>query len=460
MNRDERTVFSVGAFAIAVGAIFLAVFAIFLVKDENGSASGGGGSSGATVADINVELKEFAIVPSSVNVPAAGARIHVSNTGNMAHNFTIPQLGLSTGDINPGGSSTLVVKGDKTGTYDILCTISGHADSGMKGSVTVGGAGDTAANSGSDSAAATTVPGGSPVMDPNEMDRLMLNVANQFPAKTAGHGGDVLDPTILADGTKEWDLTAKIVDWEVEPGKIVKAWTYNGTVPGPTLKAEVGDKIKIVLKNELPESTSLHLHGVRVPNILDGVDPYTQEPIRSGESMTYEFTALEPAVGMYHSHHDAQIQIPNGMSGALLIGEMPIPSNLADKGITKVDQQVNMVLNDAGTIGLSLNGKSFPATEAYHMKVGEVMEVNYYNEGLMAHPMHLHQPVGYIIAKDGHPLDVATPGDTILIAPGERYTVLYKAVDPGVWAWHCHILTHAETPTGMKYMVTAVIVEQ
>ena len=86
-----------------------------------------------------------------------------------------------------------------------------------------------------------------------------------------------------------------------------------------------------------------------------------------------------------------------------------------------------MVLNDAGTIGLSLNGKSFPATEPYTLKVGEVMEVNYFNEGLMAHPMHLHQPIGWIIAKDGVPLDQPIPGDTINVAPGERYTVLYKA---------------------------------
>jgi manganese oxidase len=86
------------------------------------------------------------------------------------------------------------------------------------------------------------------------------------------------------------------------------------------------------------------------------------------------------------------------------------------------------------------------------------MIVHYMNEGLMAHPMHPHQPVGYIIAKDGVPLTVPMPSDTINVAPGERYTVLYTALDPGVWAWHCHILNHAETPTGMTGMVTALIV--
>jgi FtsP/CotA-like multicopper oxidase with cupredoxin domain len=139
---------------------------------------------------------------------------------------------------------------------------------------------------------------------------------------------------------------------------------------------------------------------------------------------------------------------------------MPIPESLKAQGYTQVDKRVNMVVNDAGTIGLSLNGKSFPATEPYTMQVGQVMQVNYLNEGLMAHPMHLHQPVGWIIAKDGVPLDEPMPGDTINIAPGERYTVLYKAEEVGVWAWHCHILNHAEGPTGMFGMVTALIVEE
>ena len=161
--------------------------------------------------------------------------------------------------------------------------------------------------------------------------------------------------------------------------------------------------MKIVLHNQLPESTVIHFHGIQVPNAMDGVDPYTQDPVQPGQTFTYEFTAQGPAVGMYHSHHDAQTQVPNGLVGAFLIDEMPIPQVLADQGYGTVEQHVNMVLNDAGTIGLSLNGKSFPATEPYTMKVGQVMEVDYFNEGLMSHPMHLHQPTGWIIAKDGVP---------------------------------------------------------
>jgi FtsP/CotA-like multicopper oxidase with cupredoxin domain len=269
-----------------------------------------------------------------------------------------------------------------------------------------------------------------------------------------------MDYTVADDGAKVFDVTAQEVDWEVTPGKFVKATTYNGVVPAPEIHVEVGDLVRINFKNDLKESTDIHFHGSRVPWNMDGVDPYTQPPVPPGGTFVYEFVAQEIQVGIYHSHHDAQIQIPNGLFGAFTVGEMPIPDYLKDLGYTKVDKKVNMVLNDAGNIGLSLNGKGFPATEPYTLRLGDVMEVNYLNEGLTGHPMHLHQPMGWIIAKDGNPLPYPMPADTIWIAPGERYTVLYKAVDEGVWAWHCHILTHAESSTGMLGMVTALIVTQ
>jgi FtsP/CotA-like multicopper oxidase with cupredoxin domain len=293
----------------------------------------------------------------------------------------------------------------------------------------------------------------------SQMDALMLKVAQQYPASTVGKGGQMAEYTMDGD-VKVFEIVAKVVDWEVEPGKVVKAWTYNGVVPAPEIHVSSGDKVRIVLKNELPDSTSLHFHGIQVPNVMDGVDPYTESPTTPGGEHIYEFVAKGPAVGIYHSHHNAQEQIPDGMFGAFTIDNMPIPQKLIDKGYTKVDKRVNLVLNDAGVIGLSLNGKSFPATEPYTLRVGQVMEVNYMNEGLLVHPMHLHQPMGWIVAKDGVPMDEPMPTDTILVAPGERYTVVYMGMEPGVWAWHCHILTHAETPTGMKYMVTALIVEK
>lgn len=448
MSRDDRSVLMWGSFGVAIAALFVAVASLTGLSEGGGSASSGGG--GATVVDV--QLSEFAITPAAIVVPPGKVQLRVVNKGTMVHNFSIPSLGEKTADLPAGGSETLDLGDLAPGVYDALCEIAGHAASGMVATVTVSG--DAGA------ASSASAPGGlHGFANWQEMDKAMEIRAKAYPAKTMGEkGGQLLEPTIEADGTKVFTLTAKEVDWEVEPGKIVKAKTYNGVVPGPEIRVQVGDHVRIVLTNELNESTSIHFHGIRVPNDMDGVDPYTQKPIAPGETFTYEFTTLEPAVGIYHPHHDAQIQIPDGMFGAFMVGEMPIPDSLKAKGYTKVDKEVTMVLNDSGSIGLSLNGKSFPATEPYTMRVGQVMMVHYQNEGLTGHPMHMHQPVGWIIAKDGHPLDVPMPTDTVWVSPGERYTVLYKAVDTGVWAWHCHILSHAEGPQGMFGMVTALIV--
>ena len=446
MNNDDRSFLSIGAFIFGVIALVFGAYALAKSPEESTSTVS---TSAPTVLDIT--MTEFMMTPAKATVPEGDLTLRVTNSGTIVHNLTFAERNVATRDLQPGESQTLTLKNLTKGTLNFSCLIPGHADSGMKGMLMVD---SEAAAAGA--AAADVTP---TTMSNEQMDKEMEDRAMRFiNEEKSTFGGTPLEPTILADGTKEFDLTAKIVDWEVEPGKIVKAWTYNGMIPGPEIRVEVGDKVRIVVKNELPESTSVHFHGVRVPNSMDGVDPYTQDPILPGDTFAYEFTALEPSVGMYHSHHNAQTQVPNGLAGAFLIGEMPIPDSLAAKGITKVDKRINMVLNDAGTIGLTLNGKSFPATEPYAMKIGETLEVNYYNEGLMAHPMHMHQPTGWIIAKDGVPLEVPVPSDTINVAPGERYTVLYKFVDPGVWVWHCHILTHAETPRGFFGMVTAVIV--
>ncbi len=274
-----------------------------------------------------------------------------------------------------------------------------------------------------------------------------------FPAKTKGIGGQVLEPKVLPDGTKQFSLATSLTQWEVEAGKFVEAMTYNDTAPGPTIKVNVGDKVRVVLTNNLPMSTTIHFHGVRAPNSQDGVPDITQPPVKPGATYTYEFTTTERAVGMYHSHHDAQIQVPGGLAGAFLIGDLPLPKDVT------VSQEHTMMLNDGGQIGFSLNGKSFPATAPYSAKTGESMLFHYMNEGTQIHPMHLHGFAQLVIAKDGYPVPMPYNADTVNVAPGERYSVLVKPDMPGVWAWHCHVLPHAERADGMFGMVTALIVK-
>jgi uncharacterized cupredoxin-like copper-binding protein len=454
VDNQNRSFLGWLAFAFAIGALVVAFAA--LVQDDGGGAGALASADSATVIDI--ELGALVIGPAEIQAPPGPVQLRVTNVDSQVHNLSI--LGQKTKDLGQGESQTLDLGDLGEGTYPMLCEIAGHAQAGMTAELHV--------MSGADPTA--TVPsaaGGDEVDhfhghgDNAGMDAAMTERAMRFVEETKGpFGGQLLEPTVLADGTKQFDVTAEIVDWEVEPGKVVQAWTYNGTVPAPEIHVEVGDNVRVVLTNDLPTSTTIHWHGIRVPNAMDGVPPYTQPPVAPGETFTYEFTAVEPAVGIYHSHNGAD-QVLDGMFGAFTVGEMVVPDVLLEQGFkAQPDQTINMVLNDAGVIGLSLNGKSFPATEPYAAKVGDTVMVNYYNEGLMAHPMHLHQPLGWIIAKDGRELLAPIPGDTINVAPGERYTVLYQITDPGVWAWHCHILTHAEGAEGMFGMVTALIVEQ
>jgi FtsP/CotA-like multicopper oxidase with cupredoxin domain len=297
-------------------------------------------------------------------------------------------------------------------------------------------------------------------MSPAAMDAAMKSSTEAFPAKTQGVGGQDLAPTILPDGTKQFRLTAEVVDWEASPGKLVKAWTYNGTVPGPTMRVNPGDKVAVVLNNNLPEATTIHFHGIEGPAALDGT-PYVNGavPIEPGHTSTYAWTVqTTPAVGMYHSHFDSTLQVEDGMAGAFLVGNLPVPQAAVAQGApVEVTNQV-MFLNDSGSLGLSLNGKSFPATAPFVVTQGQWLEVTYFNEGQMIHPMHLHEEAQMIIARDGFPLTSPETDDTITVAPGQRITILVHAVDVGTWVWHCHILQHAEGPGGMFGMVTALVV--
>jgi FtsP/CotA-like multicopper oxidase with cupredoxin domain len=437
--------------AVAVSALVLGVVAVVAMNGGSSTES----ASGSSV--VQVTLSEFKVVFNPSVITAGDVTFVVTNAGAVDHNFAIPSLNIRTAMLKAGEVAKLEVKGFEVGEVEYLCEVAGHSAAGMTGKLTVVESGGDMGMASSGNPMAATVSW-------QQMDKMMEDVAMKFPAKTIGTGNTELTYTMSDDGYKVFSLVAKVIPWEVETGKIVDGWSYNGLIPGPVMHANVGDKIRIILKNELPESTSLHLHGVRVPNAMDGVDPYTQKPIEPGASFTYEWTALEPSVGMYHSHHNAQVQVPNGLAGAILIGDWKTTAMAAAGGRTHdannvAEQEVVMVLNDSGTIGLSLNGKSFPATSPYSLAIGETMVVHYYNEGGMTHPMHLHQPSGLVVAKDGKLLESPFWADTVNVAPGERWTVVYTAKDAGVWAWHCHILNHAETPEGMRYMVTALIVK-
>lgn len=443
---------------LAVPVVFFGLFGVIALvialtlTFRNTSTSGGSAPSGPA----KVTLTEFAISPSTITA-ASGAGIDVTNGGNVPHSFAVEGTSFATADLTAGQSAHLDISALPPGDYTVVCLVPGHKEAGMKAKLTVtaGSGSGTAAAAGSmnmagsaaGSATATT-------LSPAQMDKAMKDSISPFPAKTAGLGAQLLAPTVLPDGTKQFELTTSITKWEVSPGKFVEAMTYNGTVPGPTLKVNPGDKVRVILHNRMPDSTSIHFHGLVTPNSMDGVTYITQDPVASGQDFTYEWTAQStPAVGMYHSHHDAVRQVPNGLAGAFLIGDIPVPAGVA------LSQEQIMMLDDSGVVGYALNGKSFPATAPIVAKKGDWVEVQYMNEGTQIHPMHLHGMPQLVIAKDGYPLASPQLEDVVTVAPGERYTVLVNATEPGTWVWHCHILPHAENDQGMFGMVTALVVQ-
>ena len=448
----RRTDFGMMAVTImaAMGLVF--GFVAFAIDDDSGGVSGVAADGGA----VPVSLTEFAIGPDALTVDAGGT-LAVSNDGSQLHNLRVTGTELITPDLLGGESAALDVSALAPGEYEMFCEIAGHKEAGMVGSLVVGADGDGAP-------AADDHSGHSgDNIDYEALDQAMMDSMAAFPAETEGTGNVPLEPEILEDGTKRFELTASIVEWEVEPGKFVDAWAYNGMVPGPWMKVDLGDEVQVHIQNDLPMGTDIHWHGVRTPNSMDGVAPITQELVRADEDFLYEFTAVKKAVGMYHAHHHGQMQVPNGLLGVFQIGDVDLPRGRTISGTAipadlEVAQEIPMVLNDAGVIGLSLNGKSFPATEPYAVNNGDWILVHYLNEGMQTHPMHQHQFPQLVVAKDGIPLDNPYFADTVNVSPGERYSVLLQADDPGTWVWHCHILNHVEREEGMFGMVTALVV--
>lgn len=256
----------------------------------------------------------------------------------------------------------------------------------------------------------------------------------------------------VENGVRIFDLTCQNIEWEVTPGEKFEAMAFNGMVPGPTIRCTEGETIRINVTNEMNQSTAIHWHGQMVPNSQDGIPFITQEPIRPGETFTYEFVAKPAGSHMYHSHHNSTEQVGKGLLGPLIVD----PADPATD--PEVDHDHILILNDA-LGGFTINGKGFPATTAYTAAVGDRIRFRFMNEGLAIHPMHLHGFPMEVIARDGWPLPQAYKCDTVNIAPGERWDVVVEADEPGVWVFHCHILSHAEGPDGMFGMVTALIVE-
>lgn len=316
----------------------------------------------------------------------------------------------------------------------------------------------------------TPTPGSMMADDPEAAHMMEPITAPNVQPATESIGGQPLEYR-EENGIKVFELTTKAVQWEILDGVTVTAYTYNGTVPGPMIRVTEGDQVRIIVKNELPDPTTIHWHGVEVPNAMDGVPGVTQEPIQPGETFTYEFTAKPTGTFMYHSHFEGDVQVGVGLYAPFIID--PKEPEASPPAVDKTLMLSEWRMTDGQTYAampmggmepnyFTINGKSFPATEMITVKKGDLVRLRLIGIGQLIHPMHLHGMPFKIVATDGHPVPEAAQltKDTISVAPGERYDIEFVATETGQWMLHCHILHHTTNdnvePGGLMLMINVV----
>jgi manganese oxidase len=454
--------FSLVATPLAFVAVGVAVIALVLSGNKVATVEQGAGEAAGPVgpSTVQVTLSDYSIVLSPATIPAGPVRWEIKNTAATEHNAGISGLFVSK-KLKKNQVQVIETPNLGAGTFEVYCDVPGHKDLGMVTKLTVTASGSETGTAATASVGdGTTTPAGQSgaEQDWKALDAAHEKVVQEFlsgpPAKTKGIGNQPLDPKI-ENGVPVFDLTAKVVQWEVAPGTTYEAWTYNGAVPGPEIRIKQGETVKVRLKNELPESTSIHWHGLELAdNKQDGVTFVTQDPIEPGQTYEYTLSPINCGSHMYHSHHAADAQVPLGLLGAFIVEctTTPVPA------FAEHDTEYTEVLTD-GPLGFGINGKGFPATQPIVTKVGERTLLRFMNEGLIIHPMHLHGHTMTVVAKDGNFLPEPYVVDTINIAPGERYDVIVNSQYPGAWAFHCHILTHAESENGLHGMTTVWVVQ-
>jgi FtsP/CotA-like multicopper oxidase with cupredoxin domain len=272
----------------------------------------------------------------------------------------------------------------------------------------------------------------------------------------------------LEGGTKVFELTARPIRWKITPQVTVTAWSYNGMVPGPLIRLIEGDRVRIVLRNRLPVPTTVHWHGIVLPNGMDGVPDMTQPPVQPGEDFIYEFSVNQHGTYWYHSHYHSDVQLPVGLYGPLVIDpkepatpppDLDLVVMLSEWRWLRGETYAAMPMAGMEPNYFTLNGKAYPSTPEIKLKRGERLRLRFIAAGQFAHPMHLHGPPFKVVATDGHPVPEGAQltKDTVLVGPGERYDVEWLASEPGMWMLHCHIPHHAtndhEEPGGLMLMV-------
>ncbi len=275
-----------------------------------------------------------------------------------------------------------------------------------------------------------------------------------YQAPPDARGDQPIEPRLEGD-VKVFDLSAEVITWNILSYERMFAYAINGQVPGPRIRLTEGDRIRINVTNHLPQSTTLHWHGLIVPNQFDGPAEVTQEPIEPGETYTYEFTVSQAGTFFYHSHDHADRQQALGLYGALIIdpADGPAEPDVDQEVVIQLQEWLEregwtypaMPMEGAMPNFFTINGKAYPDTDTIRAEVGDRLLIRFIgSNSAFIHPMHVHGGPFTIVATDGVPVPDGArfEKDTVNVGPGERYDVIWTAREPGKWLLHCHINHH------------------
>jgi FtsP/CotA-like multicopper oxidase with cupredoxin domain len=261
---------------------------------------------------------------------------------------------------------------------------------------------------------------------------------------------DVPDLRYEMDGAvKVFKLTSEVVKRKIAPFKTIDAWGYNGSCPGPTILVRQGDRVRVIFENRLPESTTVHWHGLEIPIAQDGVPWISQKPIPPGEKYTYEFTVHQEGTFFYHAHSAMQEMM--GQIGLFISCPQKAykPSVDHDYAIVLQEWAVlpsNTVPNSAGMEfnWLTFNGVSAPAITPMIARLGSRVRLRIVNLGMDHHPIHLHGNQFVQTGTEGGraPESSWYPMNTVLVGVAQARVIEFDAKYPGPWMVHCHLPHH------------------
>ncbi|WP_085317258.1 multicopper oxidase family protein [Derxia lacustris] len=265
-------------------------------------------------------------------------------------------------------------------------------------------------------------------------------------------------PFRMNGNVKEFHLVAEPVAREIAPGMVANLWGYNGQSPGPTLECVEGDRLRIFVTNKLAEHTTIHWHGVLLPNGMDGVGGLTQPQIAPGKTFVYEFTMTRSGTFMYHPHADEMVQMAMGMMGFIVVHPKDARQMRVDRDYCFLVSAYDIDPGSATPRVMTMtdfslwtwNSRVFPGIDHLVARTGERVRIRMGNLTMTNHPMHLHGAVLEVAGTDGGwvPKGARWPEVTVDLPVGAMRAVEFDASLPGDWSFHCHKSHHTMNAMG------------